>query len=221
MRTGSRIERRVVGMVEQFVAHAGLALHNAWLMERVQALAATDGLTHIANRRTFELTLEREVARAAGTGEHMSLVMVDIDHFKRLNDVHGHQRGDDVLRRVAVALTDECREFDTACRYGGEEFAVVLPRCDGPRAMLLAERFRRAVAGCVRDLDLTASAGVATFPGQAIDGATLVRAADEALYVSKRLGRDRVTQSARGPDTRRVPQSPPQPEPERSGGPKS
>src|SRR5204863_6445885 len=100
-RSGSRIERRVVAMLEQFVAHAALALRNAWLLEQVRDLAATDGLTRIGNRRTFEETLDREVARAAGTGEQMSLVMVDIDHFKRLNDTHGHQRGDDVLRRVA------------------------------------------------------------------------------------------------------------------------
>ena len=101
-------------------------------LEQVQRLAATDGLTKIANRRTFETTLEREVARAARSAEHLSLVLLDIDHFKRLNDAHGHQAGDEVLRNVAAALSCACRDFDTAARYGGEEFAVVLPGCARP-----------------------------------------------------------------------------------------
>ncbi|MDQ1397258.1 MAG: hypothetical protein QOG64_2517 [Acidimicrobiaceae bacterium] len=205
LRSGSRIERRVVAMVEQFASHAALALRNAWLLEQVQGLAATDGLTGIANRRTFESILEREVARAGATGEQMSLIMVDIDHFKKLNDTHGHQRGDDVLRAVAAALTSECREFDTACRYGGEEFAIVLPRCDAPKGLLMAERFRRVVARCASELSVTASAGVATFPHHARDAGTLVRAADEALYVSKRSGRNRASQSTRWDAGRRVP----------------
>ena len=108
--------------------------------EQVQRLAATDGLTKIANRRTFESTLEREVARATRSAEHLSLVMIDIDHFKRLNDEHGHQAGDEVLRNVAAALSCECRDFDTAARYGGEEFAVVLPGCGPDEARLIAER---------------------------------------------------------------------------------
>jgi diguanylate cyclase (GGDEF)-like protein len=135
----------------------------------------------------------------------MSLIMVDIDHFKKLNDTHGHQRGDDVLRAVAAALTSECREFDTACRYGGEEFAIVLPRCDAPKGLLMAERFRRVVARCASELSVTASAGVATFPHHARDAGTLVRAADEALYVSKRSGRNRASQSTRWDAGRRVP----------------
>ena len=113
----------------------------------MQRLAATDGLTKIANRRTFEATLEREVARATRSAEHLSLVMVDIDHFKALNDMHGHQAGDEVLRNVAAALAIECRDFDTPARYGGEEFAVVLPGCGPEEARGIAERLRQAVAG--------------------------------------------------------------------------
>ena len=104
---------------------------------------------------------------------------------------------------MAAALTRECREFDTACRFGGEEFAVVLPGCDGPKGLLLAERFRRAVAACEEELDVTASAGVATFPSNARDAASLVEAADQALYVSKRTGRNKVTQSNRWDSERR------------------
>jgi diguanylate cyclase (GGDEF)-like protein len=165
-------------------------------MESVQRLAATDGLTRIANRRAFEATLERELARATRTAEHVSLVMVDIDHFKDLNDSLGHQAGDEVLRNAAAALACACREFDTAARYGGEEFAVILPGCDPEQALEAAERLRRAVGEAPMPVRLTASAGVATFPAHAGDAESLVRAADEALYASKRAGRNQTTVSS-------------------------
>jgi two-component system cell cycle response regulator len=192
---GGRIQRRVVSGLERSASYAALALRNAWLLEQVQRLAATDGLTKIANRRTFEATLEREVARATRSAEHVSLVMIDIDHFKPLNDTHGHQAGDEVLRNVAAALAIECRDFDTPARYGGEEFAVVLPGCGPDEAMGIAERLRQAVSAAPSIVPITASAGVASFPGHAGDADTLVRAADDALYESKRAGRNRTTAS--------------------------
>ena len=195
-RTG-RIERRIVSMVERFCAHAALALRNAWLLEQLQSMAATDGLTMIANRRTFELTLEQEVSRARRTGDELSIVMLDIDHFKQLNDTHGHQAGDDVLRGVAALLKKHCRDFDTAARYGGEEFAVLLPGSSAPDALRIAERLRGVIAGAETVAPVTASLGTATFTVDAIDEASLVRAADEALYESKRAGRNRVTAAAR------------------------
>jgi diguanylate cyclase (GGDEF)-like protein len=201
---GGRIQRRVVSGLERSASYAALALRNAWLLEQVQRLAATDGLTKIANRRTFESTLEREVARATRSAEHLSLVMIDIDHFKRLNDEHGHQAGDEVLRNVAAALSCECRDFDTAARYGGEEFAVVLPGCGPDEARLIAERLRHAVAAAPSTVPITASAGVATYPAHAGDADTLVRAADDALYESKRGGRDRTTVSAGVPPEAQV-----------------
>jgi two-component system, cell cycle response regulator len=201
---GNRISRRVVSGLERSASYAALALRNAWLLEQVQRLAATDGLTKIANRRTFESTLEREVARATRSAEHLSLVMIDIDHFKRLNDEHGHQSGDEVLRNVAAALSCECRDFDTPARYGGEEFAIVLPGCGPEEALLIAERLRRAVAVAPGVVPITASAGVATYPGHAGDADTLVRAADDALYESKRAGRNRTTISAGVPPEAQV-----------------
>ncbi|MCU1594729.1 MAG: diguanylate cyclase, partial [Frankiales bacterium] len=192
---GARIQRRVVSGLERSASYAALALRNAWLLEQVQRLAATDGLTKIANRRTFEATLEREVARATRSSEHLSLVMVDIDHFKRLNDTHGHQAGDEVLRNVAAALSCECRDFDTPARYGGEEFAVILPGCGPDEASEIAERLRRAVSAAPSVVPITASAGVATYPSHAGDADTLVRAADEALYASKHGGRNQTTVS--------------------------
>jgi len=201
---GDRISRRVVSGLERSASYAALALRNAWLLERVERLAATDGLTKIANRRTFESTLEREVARATRSAEHLSLVMIDIDHFKRLNDTQGHQAGDEVLRNVAAALTIECRDFDTPARYGGEEFAVILPGCGPEEARDIAERLRAAVSAAPAVVPVTASAGVATYPGHAGDADTLVRAADDALYQSKRAGRDRTSVSAGVPPEAQV-----------------
>jgi len=201
---GDRISRRVVSGLERSASYAALALRNAWLLERVERLAATDGLTKIANRRTFEQVLEREVARATRSAEHLSLVMIDIDHFKRLNDSQGHQAGDEVLRNVAAALTIECRDFDTPARYGGEEFAVILPGCGPEEARDIAERLRGAVSAAPAVVPITASAGVATYPGHAGDADTLVRAADDALYQSKRAGRDRTSVSAGVPPEAQV-----------------
>ncbi len=197
MRQGSRIEQRVVAMVSQFSAHAALGLDNAWLLERVQEMAETDGLTGVANRRTFEVTLELEVTRAFRNGDRLSLIMGDIDHFKKLNDNHGHQTGDEVLRTVAAALRGVSRDFDTVARYGGEEFAVILPNCAEEEALAAAERLRTSVASAGTVVPVTISVGVATYPVHASGGTGLVQAADEALYESKRAGRNRVTQSVR------------------------
>ncbi|HEX2195833.1 MAG TPA: sensor domain-containing diguanylate cyclase [Actinomycetota bacterium] len=194
---GSRVERRVVAMLGQFAAHAALALRNSWLLQQVQRLAETDGLTGLANRRTFEATLEREMSRAARSGEPVTLVMVDVDHFKKLNDKHGHQAGDEVLRLVARVLASACRDFDTAARYGGEEFAVILPACSSAESLVVAERLRESIAEIETVTEVTASAGVATFPTHAADAEGLINAADEALYESKRAGRNRVTRSRR------------------------
>ncbi len=196
LRSGSRVERRVVGMLERFSSHGALALHGAWLLERVQQMASIDGLTGIANRRTFETTLARELARAAREGEDVSLVMLDVDHFKKLNDAYGHLAGDDVLRRVAAAITRASRQYDTPARYGGEEFAVILPGTSKEDAIEVAERLRLEIAASGDDPDVTASAGLATFPEDAVDTRALVDAADGALYESKRGGRNRVTAAA-------------------------
>jgi diguanylate cyclase (GGDEF)-like protein len=190
---GSRIEQRVLAMVEQFTAHAALALANAWLLVRMQRMARTDGLTAVANRRTFDVVLGREVERAARRDHPLSLVMVDIDHFKRLNDTYGHQAGDDALRAVATALTRVCRDGDTLARYGGEEFAIILPFCESAGALALAERLRGAVAEAATIVPVTASLGVATMPDHGRGTVELLQAADAALYQSKQLGRDRVT----------------------------
>jgi two-component system, cell cycle response regulator len=197
MRRGSRIERRVVGTIERFTSHGALALRNAWLLEQVQELASTDGLTGVANRYTFQQDLERELERAARGGEDLSLAMLDIDHFKKLNDEHGHQAGDEVLRRVAATLSEFSRTYDTVARYGGEEFALILPTTDREETRALVDRLRAEIGRSGHKPKVTISAGIATFPTDATDPDDLVAAADEALYESKRAGRNRVTASAR------------------------
>lgn len=195
LRSGSRIERRVVTAVERFASHAALSLRNATLLEAMQRMADSDPLTGIANRRTFETTLRRELDVAARANTPVSLVLLDVDHFKGLNDTYGHQRGDEVLRELAGALSSVCRRVDTPARYGGEEFIVIAPRCTAAESYMLAERIRAAMAAVDCGMRVTVSAGVASWPLHADDADGLVRAADAALYESKRHGRDRVTRA--------------------------
>jgi diguanylate cyclase (GGDEF)-like protein len=191
-RPGSRIERRVISTTERFVGHTALAMRHANLLERMQRMAVTDGLTQLANRRSFDRALDRELLRATRTDGRLSVVLLDVDHFKVLNDTHGHLVGDTVLRQIAAALRDCGREYDTIARYGGEEFAAVLPGCSSALAVQVAERLRRAVEEAPTEVPVTASAGVATFPYDGVDVAGLLDAADRALYAAKRSGRNRV-----------------------------
>jgi two-component system cell cycle response regulator len=182
-----------VAVVGQLTAHAALALQNARLLQQLKKLAEVDPLTAVANRRTFASALDRELARAARRSEQLALVMIDIDHFKRYNDEHGHPAGDDLLRRVSRALEEASREYDVVARYGGEEFAVILPACDPTSAEDLGNRLRESICLVEAVTRVTASAGVAVFPLHAGDSADLIKAADDALYASKRAGRNRVT----------------------------
>lgn len=195
----TRIRGRVVSAVAKLAAHAALALRNAALLEEVGRLAHTDPLTGLANRRVLEDALTREIARSVRTGEPVSLVLFDIDHFKRVNDTLGHQQGDQVLRNVASALAEACRDADLLARYGGEEFAVLLPACAPREAYQVAQRLRAAAASA----GVTVSAGVAALPSHASDADELLRKADDALYSAKRTGRDR-TVRARARSSRHV-----------------
>lgn len=161
-------------------------------------LSNTDPLTHLFNRRCLMENLTKELERSARTNTPLSLLMVDIDHFKKVNDTFGHQQGDVVLQALADLLRAHLRQYDVPSRFGGEEFSLVLPQTDLVQAAHVAERQRQAAAelsfaGQLKDLKITVSIGVATFPGgnvKTVDD--LIREADYALYNAKREGRNRV-----------------------------
>jgi diguanylate cyclase (GGDEF)-like protein len=171
-----------------------VAVNHARLFTQMQQLALTDGLTGCVNRRSFEMQLERDLRLATRMRQPVSLIMLDIDHFKRVNDTYGHDAGDAALRFLADVLRDELRGVDTAARYGGEEFAVILPQAGLEGALIVAERLRsRLETTEVPGIGhITASFGLATFPLHANSRDQLVGSADRALYESKRSGRNRI-----------------------------
>ncbi len=169
------------------------AIQNAYYVERVRQLAYIDGLTGIFNRRHFEMRIADEMERAHRYGSSLAVIMLDIDHFKRLNDEFGHLLGDEVLRQVSSLFSQQLRKIDVVCRFGGEEFAVLLPQTSAEQAFSVAEKLRREVAGYRFPgvpRAVTISAGAAAHP---IHGATrdeVVKAADAALYTAKQAGRN-------------------------------
>ena len=183
-----------------WIARQGeIALENARLHSLVKQQAVTDELTGLANRRRFVAQLEAEIARAERSGTPLSVVLADIDDFKRVNDTWGHDTGDTVLRRVAVVLEAATRDVDLPVRLGGEEFAILLPETDTEGARHLAERVREAIEETVievgRDrVNVTASFGVSCFPETA-EASQLLVDADRGLYAAKRSGKNCVVAS--------------------------
>jgi diguanylate cyclase (GGDEF)-like protein len=188
--------------LEIYAGHAAIALWNARLVDRLEREAAEDPLTGLANRRSLAMAGAAEVDRAARHGTGVSLVMLDIDHFKRINDTYGHLYGDEILVRVAEALRAAVRVGDTVARVGGEEFALLLPEADFEEAYEIAERARGLVSNILLpDGSLSCSAGVSAISGTASGQGDLFVAADGALYEAKRQGRAR-TVLAGGPTLR-------------------
>jgi len=196
----ARIPTSTVRALAQASMHTALALRNARLLGENERLATRDSLTGLANRRLFDESLQREVARAERLAAPLSLLVLDVDHFKQVNDTYGHQTGDAVLRGVADALVSNTKNFDVAARYGGDEFVVLLPGCRRDDAMRVAERVRNGIARAVGEAPVTVSAGVASLPDNASDAERLMAAADAALYDAKRNGRDQVAGSGRDID---------------------
>lgn len=159
----------------------------------LESLATTDGLTGLKNHRAFQESLENEWKRATRYGTPLSLLMMDVDHFKEFNDEFGHPAGDQVLKQVARILTSECRSDSFVARYGGEEFAVILPNCGDDDANRIAERVRRGVeTASWEQRSITASLGVATKQASTPNHAALIAQADAAMYRAKDDGRNRV-----------------------------
>ncbi len=166
--------------------------------DRLKQLSDTDPLTLIYNRRYMMNMLEKEMQRAERKGGHLSLVMIDIDHFKHVNDQYGHQRGDEILASIARLSQSGLRSYDFVSRYGGEEFVLTMPETSHEDALIIAERLRNLIqnhsyTGSLKALKVTASMGVATYPTDFITSVPdLIREADEAMYRAKVAGRNRV-----------------------------
>jgi diguanylate cyclase (GGDEF)-like protein/PAS domain S-box-containing protein len=184
-----------------FAGQVGLSIANIRLREALRAQSVKDPLTGLYNRRYLEETLQREIRRAARAELSLGILMLDLDHFKKVNDTYGHDAGDTVLREAGTFLTKSVREEDTVCRFGGEEFVIVLPTASAEAARSRAERIRAKL----RELTvlhqgqslgrITVSIGVAELPVNGTSATELLAAADAALYRAKRNGRDQVVVS--------------------------
>ncbi|MCM2267824.1 MAG: sensor domain-containing diguanylate cyclase [Elusimicrobiales bacterium] len=176
---------------------AGVSMENIYLYEKVRELAIKDGLTGLYTHRAFQGRVEEEILRAARSKVPFSVIMADIDHFKSYNDNFGHQAGDTVLKAVAEVFSRGVRDIDFACRYGGEEFALVITGAGRQQAAAVAEGLRAALEARAfnfggRPSRVTASFGVAEFPADGAAASQLVRASDERLYRAKEGGRNKV-----------------------------
>jgi diguanylate cyclase (GGDEF)-like protein len=174
-----------------------LALENALMVQQIQDLAIRDGLTGAFNHRYFQEKLEEELAKAGRYNKDLTLLLLDVDHFKKFNDEYGHQEGDKVLRIVSEILQGTVRDkIDTVARYGGEEFAVILPECDGNAGKELAERIRKNIEGHLfKNKDkvlyrVTVSIGLSSYPFDSSNPGDLIRSSDQALYQAKNDGRN-------------------------------
>lgn len=189
-----------LNLAQLLAKEVSMVLERSLLYEEIKALTLRDTLTQTYNRRKMDEDLDSEIARSKRYTRPLSLLMIDIDWFKNYNDYHGHQKGDDVLKKIASILVHNLRSIDRVYRYGGEEFIVLLPEVDKEGAMACAERLRRRVeqepfekeADSQPGGKLTISIGVASFPLDADTKEKLIEAADSALYRAKALGRNRV-----------------------------
>lgn len=198
-----KFSSREINLMGLLGALAASAVEKVLMLERAEEMAVTDELTKVYNHRYFARTLLTELKRAERHSEQVGLCMIDVDHFKKFNDTHGHLKGNEVLIEIAKIMRVAMRETDVVARYGGEEFAVILPKTNKDHAMALANRLREAVEEVqfpgaeFQPLGkLTVSIGVATYPddcdtADSVSG--IIELADQALYQSKSAGRNRVT----------------------------
>ena len=181
-------------MVRTVSDQLAVAISHARLFRHVQTQAMTDALTGLYNHRYFQERLDREIKMADRNNESLSLILLDLDHLKRINDTHGHRAGDAALCHVACILQTTVRDIDICARYGGEEFVIILPQCEREAAFQVAERVREAIAlkPATKVGAVTASIGLATYPTPARTKEELIEMADRAMYMAKDAGRNRV-----------------------------
>lgn len=188
-----------IRLLNSLANQIAIAMENTRLYAKTKELSVTDELTHIYNRRHFQNMLQMEWRRAKRFNRNISLLMVDVDHFKEYNDSYGHLEGDQVLKTIAQVLADNVREVDTVARYGGEEFSIILTHTDAEDAYQVAQKLCALVAAYPFrdeskniDTPVTVSIGVATYPEDAVNMEDLINHADIALYKAKNQGRNRV-----------------------------
>ena len=192
-----KLSDREIKLYETIADIISVAIENARIHKTTVEKARTDGLTGLYNHTEFQHILEHEVQRARRYEKEFSLIMLDIDFFKKFNDTYGHQAGDDILKTVGQKIKSQVRGVDVPARYGGEEFCVILPETPLQYGIQVAERLRRAISDSVFEVGgynvrVTVSIGVASFPLHAETAADLVKKADQALYFAKDSGRNRV-----------------------------
>ncbi|MFZ3062648.1 MAG: sensor domain-containing diguanylate cyclase, partial [Actinomycetota bacterium] len=191
-------EREIIAL-KLLANQATIALLKAQAFKQTMELAITDGLTKVFNHRYFQEQLGREIKRAKRYRHPLSLIMLDIDYFKKYNDYYGHPKGDSVLRKIAQVLRSTIRETDIVARYGGEEFAIILPETGKPEVGEVARKILEAIekedffgGEILPDGKFTVSCGIAIFPHDATTREGLIDQADRALYEAKHTGRNRV-----------------------------
>lgn len=189
-------------VLRTLVGHVQTSLSTALRYDRIRREVVTDPLTNLYNRRFFEQRAREEIERSIRHHVPVTLLMLDVDHFKRINDIYGHQTGDRVLQSVAHHLKESVRESDVCARYGGEEFILLLPSTPGRNAMFLADRLRRGLGdlmhtglGLPSHESVTVSGGLSTCPRDATEVQSLIRCADTALYEAKNGGRNRIVRA--------------------------
>ena len=190
-----RFDRETTRALEVLALQVAQSILRADMFEQMESLATTDGLTGLVNHRTFQTRCDESLQLAQRYGKKMSLMLTDIDHFKRVNDTYGHPIGDLVLRGVARILRETARDTDIVARYGGEEFCVIMPETDAKGAKVIAERVRKEIEAATFETDqgplkVTLSLGIATYPDSADKKQALIDLADQCLYFAKEHGRN-------------------------------
>lgn len=197
-----RLAASMLRAVRVLLEPVAVALDNALLLKRAEALSVTDDLTHLYNSRYLNLVLRRETKRASRNGRPLSLLFIDLDGFKAINDTYGHLFGSRALVEAAAVIRSSARETDVVARFGGDEFALVLPDTGGEGSFAVGERIREKIAahkflaGDGLDIHLTVSVGVATLPDVAASSEELVQAADKAMYQVKDSGKNGIQAAA-------------------------
>ena len=192
-REAGAFETETLVRLQPLISHLALAFDNVHLMQRMRELSITDEVTPLFNHRFFHQMLEREIKFSDRYKSQVSIVFIDLDRFKPINDTYGHLRGSHALREVGFLLRTAVRETDYPARYGGDEFVIVLPQTDGPAAVLLGEKFRELIEGHTFlqeegiNASIGASIGIATYPEDAPNKPELIRAADKRMYEDKAL----------------------------------